>query len=180
MSADAKGDPAARGPSPDRASGASPLRPGEIGFGLALLAFAGVALWRSTAISGVGNITGAGVFPMLASAVMVASALAVLADAMQRRSGGSGSVRAVARYLVSARLLVFLVLMAFYAAAIPLAGFVAASAAFVFVSVAFLWRRGVVWSALVAAVSVGALYLLFRIVFQVVLPTGSLWRGSLS
>lgn len=153
------------------------LRPGELGFALVLVVFAGIAFWRSAEIAGVGSLTSGGVFPMLASAVMIASGLAILRDAWRRRGGGGPRPLAVLAYVAPARLVAFLALVALYAAAIPQAGFVVASAAFVFVSVALLWRRGIVWAAVIAAVSVAALWLVFRVVFQVVLPTGSLWRS---
>ncbi|WP_349369236.1 tripartite tricarboxylate transporter TctB family protein [Salinarimonas sp.] len=152
------------------------LRPGELGVALVLVVFAGVAFWRAAEISGFGSLTSGGVFPMLAAAVMIASGLAILRDAWRRRGGEGLRPLAVLAYLAPARLVAFLALVALYAAAIPQAGFVAASAAFVFVSVAFLWRRGIVWAAVIAAVSVAALWHVFRVAFQVVLPTGSFWQ----
>ena len=39
-----------------------------------------------------------------------------------------------------------------------------------------LTRGGVLWALGVSTVSMAAVYLLFRVVFQVVLPIGSLWQ----
>jgi hypothetical protein len=51
------------------------------------------------------------------------------------------------------------------------------SAAFLFASFWYLWRRGWLVSMALTLVALAAIYAVFRLVFQVVLPTGSLIRG---
>ena len=151
-------------------------RPGELIFALALLAFSVVAFYEAYGISGFSGLTTGGVLPMLAAGVMTASALMVMRDLLKRRTvEGRASLRDVAAFLLPARLLLFVGLLALYALAIPRIGFIAASGGFLFVSIAFLRRRGLVWSAVVSLVAIIAVYVIFRLIFQVVLPTGSLW-----
>ena len=64
-----------------------------------------------------------------------------------------------------------------YLVAMPLIGFILASAAFLFLSFSYLWRKSLVVSLLITAVSVASVYFIFRKLFQVVLPSGSLLQG---
>ena len=151
-------------------------RPGELAFALALLAFSVAAFYEAHGISGFSGLTTGGVLPMLAAGVMTASAVMILRDALKRRTPeGRESLPEIAAFLLPARLLLFTTLLALYALAIPWIGFIAASGGFLFISIAFLWRRGLVWSAAVSLVAIIAVYVVFRLIFQVVLPTGSLW-----
>jgi hypothetical protein len=151
-------------------------RPGETVFGLALLAFALWALWESHAIAGFDRLSGAGVFPMLASGVMAASALAILSETRRRAAPEDGGAAAAARFLLPPRLILFAALMTAFAAAIPPLGFLPAAGAFALAAIWLLWRRGPLRAAAVTALAIAAIWLVFRVVFQVVLPTGSLWR----
>jgi len=152
------------------------LRPGELVFVLVLLAFSLIALREAYAISGLSGLTTGGVLPMLAAAVMTVSGLVILRDVLRRRAPDQrASLSEIAAFLLPARLLAFAALLVLFALAIPWVGFIQASGGFLFLSITFLWRRGVVWSVAVTLVSILAVYVIFRLIFQVVLPTGSLW-----
>ena len=152
------------------------LRPGELIFALILLVFGLVAFHEAYAISGFSGLTTGGVMPMLASGIMTVSGLAILRDVMRRRlSGGNVSLSAIGAFLLPMRLLLFGALLLLYALAIPRIGFIAASGGFLFLSILYLWRRGFVWSAGISLVAILAVYVLFRLIFQVVLPMGSFW-----
>ncbi len=114
--------------------------------------------------------------PMLASGVMVITALVILAGTFQRPPSPNGGLRNLVAYLLPLRVVLFAALVAAYAAAIPVLGFIAASGLLLFVAIWALWSRGVLAALAISLVSVGAIYVLFRLVFQVVLPTGSLWQ----
>ncbi|MEO0382555.1 MAG: tripartite tricarboxylate transporter TctB family protein [Pseudomonadota bacterium] len=150
-------------------------RPGEIVFSVCLLAFSGWALWQSYAISGLESLFGPGVFPMLASAVMVLSGLSILGRTLKERRGQSDNPSSVFAYLFPIRLIVFAPMMVAFAAAMPWIGFFPSAALFILASIAFLWRRNLIWTLAITALSVVAIYVIFRLVFQVVLPSGVLW-----
>ena len=153
------------------------LRPGELVFALMLLAFSLVALREAYAISGFSGLTTGGVLPMLASGIMTLSGLAILRDVVRRRKSGESAPLAAARaFLLPTRLLLFGVLLLLYVLAIPRIGFIMASGGFLFLTIVYLWRRGIVWSAAISLIAILAVYVLFRLIFQVVLPTGSLWQ----
>lgn len=154
----------------------SDRRPGEWLLAVVLLAFSLVALREAYAISGFAGLTTGGVMPMVASAIMTVSGLAILRDVLRRRAlGGEASFGALRNFLLPTRLLLFSVLLLLYALAIPRIGFMAASGGFLFLSILYLWRRGAVWSIAVSLIAILAVYVLFRLMFQVVLPTGSFW-----
>ena len=151
------------------------LRPGERSFALLLVLVAGFVFSEAYAISGFRGLTTGGVMPMLAAGVMVVSSLSILAATLRKARNGSG-LPALFAYLLPLRVVFFALLVAVYAAVIPGLGFLTASGAFLFVAIWALWRKGPVWAAALSAASVLAIYLLFRVVFQVVLPLGSLWQ----
>ncbi|WP_265517188.1 tripartite tricarboxylate transporter TctB family protein [Nitratireductor luteus] len=157
-------------------SGPKTLRPGERVFACLIVLFSAVALWQAFLISGFTGLSQPGVFPMLAAAAMLGSALFILRDTLRarvdhenRRTFAAGMAE-----VVPVKLLVMLVLVAAYLAAMPLIGFVLASGVFLFVSFAFLWRRHVLVCLALSLVSLAIVYFLFRVIFQVVLPQGQL------
>lgn len=152
------------------------LRPGERLFALLLVVFAGYAFRESYGISGFRGLTTGGVMPMLASGVMLVTAIVILAETLRRPPAAESGLRGLQAYLFPLRVVLFTLLVAGFVAAIPVAGFLPSSGALLFVAIWGLWRRGPLAALAISALSVAAIYLLFRIVFQVVLPTGSLWQ----
>ncbi len=160
---------------------AKPVRhPGELVFALVLVVFSVAALWQAYEISGFSGLTSAGVFPMLAAGTMVLAALCILVRtaAKARPDGASGpeSLRFFREVLAPLHLTV-IGLILLYLLAIPWLGFTVSSGLFLFACFALLWRRNLLVSLLLTAVSLGAIYVIFRVVFQVVLPQGTLLRG---
>lgn len=150
------------------------LRPGEQTFALALLLLSGFVFSEAYSISGFKGLTTGGVMPMLAAGVMVASSLTILVRTLSRST--SAEAQTVINYLFPLRTILFASLVALYAITIPYTGFMLASGIFLFIAIWGLWRKGPLWSLAISIVSMAMIYLLFRMVFQVVLPMGSLWR----
>ena len=75
------------------------------------------------------------------------------------------------------RVVIVMLLISGYVFAMPLFGFLPASATFLFLSFSYLWRKSVLVSLLLTFFSVVAVYLVFRQLFQVVLPQGTLLQG---
>lgn len=154
----------------------SDLRPGERVFALLLLAISLIAFREAYMISGFSGLTTGGVLPMLAASVMIMNGFVILRDAFKRRTPESPVSFGVAAFLLPARLVMFTAFLALYAAAIPSVGFMAASGGFLFISIAVLWRRGLLWSAAITLIAILSIYVIFRLLFQVVLPTGFIWQ----
>ncbi len=151
------------------------LRPGERLFALLLVIFSGYAFWESYGISRFSGLTTGGVMPMLASAVMLLTGGVILAETLRKPRAAQSGLPGLIAYLFPLRVVLFTLLVAGFVAAIPVAGFLTASGVLLFVAVWALWRKGPVPALAIALLSVGVIYLLFRVVFQVVLPTGTLW-----
>jgi len=151
-------------------------RPGELAFGIVLVIFSTACLWQAFEISGFAGLSEAGVFPMLAAASMLVSALFILRDTA-RLSAVAGDEKPFFAEICPTRLIVMTGLVLLYLVVMPWLGFVVASSAFLFASIAYLWHRNIIWSLLVSLVSISMIYVVFRMVFQVVLPKGTLFPG---
>ena len=152
------------------------LRPGERLFALLLVIFAGYAFWESYEISGFRGLTTGGVMPMLASGVMLVTGLVIVLDTLRHAPAPEGRVAELVAYLFPLRVVLFTLLVAVYVFAIPSAGFLPASSGLLFIAIWALWKKGPVWALAIASLATGLIYFLFRVVFQVVLPVGSLWQ----
>lgn len=161
-------------------------RPGEMLFSLLLVIFSVTAFWQSYAISGFKGLSEPGVFPMLASAAMLLSSIVILVDVFKlkqaqingRPIGWQQGISKFHKEVVPLRLMVMLFLIAAYVIATPLFGFVISSAAFLLLSFWYLWKKRIFISIALTVVSLAIIYIIFRIVFQVVLPQGSLIQGT--
>jgi hypothetical protein len=154
------------------------LRSGELVFAVLITGFSLAALWQSYKISGFTGLSTPGIFPMLAAGTMLISALFIVVDAVSRRNIES-EPDAVAVRVLTGRLSITVVLIATYVFAMPYLGFTLSSALFLFVAFAYLWRKNMAISLLLTAGTLSAIYLVFRVLFQVVLPRGSLLQGWL-
>lgn len=141
-----------------------------------LVVFAAYAFWESSEISGFTGLTTAGVMPMLASGVLVLTGLVILVEALRSPPAADSSTKGLVTYLFPLRVVLFTLLVALYVAVIPGVGFLPASGALIFIAVWALWRKGPFWSLAISLFSIAVIYLLFRVVFKVVLPMGSLWQ----
>lgn len=154
-------------------------RPGEIIFSIILTVFSVTAFWQSYAISGFTGLTTAGVFPMLASLAMIISSLIITKDALAKQPAEKSNFSSKINEILPITLIYMILIISAYLLAMPYIGFVLSSALFLFVSFLLLWKKGVLLSAALAIFALAIIYLIFRTVFQVVLPQGSLIQGSI-
>jgi len=149
------------------------LRPGELFFVTLIAGFSVVALWQAYEISRFTGLSTPGVFPMLAAGTMLVSALFILNDSLSRRNI-KNSPDHVTVHVLTWRLIIVIALVASYVLTMPYIGFMLSSAAFLLVSFLYLWRKSIGISILLTTATLLVIYLIFRILFQVVLPRGSL------
>lgn len=155
-------------------------RAGEAVFAILCTAFGLLAFWQAYGISGFSGLSTPGVFPLLATGTMVVSGLSIAIATLRRpaEGGPDGAAKRFLRDVLPLRHCLVLLLVLLYLAALPSLGFVVSSGLFLYVAFQFLWRRNPLLTALLAAVSLGAIYVVFRIVFQVVLPQGTVFGGT--
>jgi hypothetical protein len=156
-------------------SGQSTRRPGELVFICLLAVFSAAALWQAHDISGFSGLSQPGVFPMLAAATMLLSCGFILRNTLAKNTSREPGHRAAFRRdILPMRLVIVMAMVGIYLYVMPWLGFVIASGLFLFACFAYLWRKSFLVSLLLAAASLGAVYFLFRIVFGVILPQGTL------
>lgn len=153
-------------------------RPGELIFLVVLLVVGGLAIVEAQRLGGFARLSGPGFFPMLAAVAMVASLLVAI---WRRLLAGEpfGALRRFFHEVLPLRLAVVTILMAAYVLVMPELGFMAATGLFLMAALLYLWRRGFWASLAVTAASLVAIQVIFRLLFQVVLPTGRLWPAGL-
>ncbi len=157
-------------------------RPGEFAFALLIGVFSALALWQAYAISGFDGLATAGVFPMLAAAAMLVAALFVIRDTAAKPRADRRTPETVGgqrQSVLPRRLIVVIGLVVLYVLVMPYIGFMFASAGFLFAVFSYLWRKGLLVSVILTAVTLASIYVVFRILFQVVLPKGTLVQGLL-
>ena len=155
-------------------------RPGERAFALLIGVFSALALWQAYEISGFTGLSTAGVFPMLAAAAMLVAALVVIRDTVARPKAGQRlpeTADGQRRTVLPVRLIVVIGLVVLYVMVMPYVGFMVASAGFLFAVFSYLWRRRLPVTVLLTTVTLASIYVVFRILFQVVLPKGTLVQG---
>ena len=151
-------------------------RPGELAFALLIVVFSVAAFWQSYGISGFSGKTTPGVFPMIASGLMVISSVVILISAMRIPGPPDGSPGFLAEILTLRHIVVISLVLA-YVLMMPLIGFVASSAVFLFCAFQFLWRKHPLLMLALTGATLAIIYVIFREVFQVVLPQGTLLPG---
>lgn len=155
-------------------------RAGEAAFAVILLLFSIAAFWQAYDISGFSGLSTAGMFPMLASAVMCIAALAIILNTFRKPAASRHLTDAAVQFLHAVtplRHLLLLGLILAYVLAMPWLGFLVASGLFLFAAILLLWRRGFWMTLIVSLAALAVIHIVFRVVFQVVLPNGSLFRG---
>ena len=154
--------------------------PGELVFVLILMLVSLVALWQAWRISGFVSWSSPGAVPMLAALVMVVAGAKILRDT-RRVPGPDRSTEAppTSRFfhaITPAVVVWFTLLIVFYMFALEPLGFLVSSFLFLVAAMFALGERRVLHSALVSAVSLAVIYVIFQTAFSVVLPDGVL-RG---
>ncbi len=146
---------------------------------LLLLVFSIGAFYQSYDIAGFSSVSSAGAVPLFASSIMVLSSLVILFKSL--RSGqqltAENRWRERLRVILPWRVLLMVALISAYLYAMPRLGFLLSSGVFLFASLSLLWRRGVVKIGAVTVLSLVVINIVFRTLFQVVLPQGSWLMG---
>lgn len=147
-------------------------RRGESLFVVVLILFSAAALWEAYGIAGFSKWSSPGVFPMLASATMLVCALFILRDS--RAHNAKQEKESLVDSVLPTRIVVISLLMVMYVVAMPTLGFLLDSGLFLFASISYLWTKPIWMALLVSLASLLVIHIVFRLVFQVILPQGTL------
>lgn len=164
---------------PDKETPAETRR-GERWFIIVLILFSALALWQAWKIAGFSALSSPGVFPMLAAGIMLVCALCSLRDhrhtarALQPDNEPLPSGLPDDDSVLPLRVLLVMGLLSLYVLAMPWLGFLLDSGVFLMISLHLLWRKPLWQTVSVSLLSLLIIHVLFRQVFQVILPDGVL------
>jgi putative tricarboxylic transport membrane protein len=154
-------------------------RPGEGVFACLLLIFSFFVVHQAYNISGFTSISSPGALPLLAAAFLLVSSIFISITAFKSAAAPSkelASARGFFPEMAPPVLLVFGVVTLGYISIIDVFGFVLSSALFLFLSTLYLHRKGVIVSLLISVNTLAVIYIVFRVLFKVILPEGSLFE----
>jgi hypothetical protein len=151
------------------------LVPGERLFAFILLGSALFLFAHAYSISGFSSLSSAGFFPMVATGLMVITQLITIACTLRVEGdipAGSSALQEFRRRVTPLDILVFSAMMIGFALALAPLGFVPASFLFLTCSIVYLIRGRFLMAVGVSTLSTALIYVIFRVVFEVVLPKG--------
>ena len=170
-------------------SSQSPLiktrKPGERLFCFLLVMGSTYLFWQAYNISGLSSLSSPGAFPLASATVMVLASCVAFLNTL--KSPAAEGVRFV-YHCFPPVVAIIMALILVYSIVLDSLGFILSSFAFLFISIQFLYRRSVLTTLTITLLSLIVVYIVFRLVFQVVLPEGivpereilsaieSLWR----
>jgi hypothetical protein len=142
-------------------------RRGEDVFGLIMVVFSVGLFWQAHAIAGFSALSSPGAFPMAAAAMMVIGSLIVAYGNLKNTAARDDTP------ILPATVAIFTGLVIAYALLLSPLGFLPSSFLFLFAGMRLLYPRGG-WlrSGVIALGALVAIYVIFRLVFQVILPEG--------
>jgi len=146
-------------------------RPGEVLFNAALFGLSLFMFWQAYGISGFSSLSSAGAFPLAMSGIMIVTVTGILLRSM-KSSAPQGGFAAFRREVLPPVVLIFSLFILAYSMAMKSLGFLLASFIFLLASIWFLERGRFSRALLLSVVSIVGVYIVFRLIFQVVLPEG--------
>ena len=149
---------------------------GESAFGYGLLLFSLFVFYQAYVISGFGGLSTAGAVPMAAAAVMIVCAVLVVIENHRHARRASSEAALPARRVLPRDILVFVALIGLFTLALEPLGFLVSAFVFLVASIHYLHRGAALFTLAVSAAALAVIYVVFRLLFLVVLPEGSLFR----
>ncbi|REG85063.1 tripartite tricarboxylate transporter TctB family protein [Marinomonas pollencensis] len=144
-------------------------KPGERIFCLLLIVVSIFLFWQAYQIAGFSSLSSSGAFPLAASATMVLASCVVFVNTLKLPAAeGIQFFRHCLPPVVS----IIMAIILLYAVVIDSLGFILSSFVFLFVCIQLLYRRSPLFTLAISIVSLIVVYIIFRLVFQVVLPEG--------
>lgn len=144
-------------------------RPGELVFALFLMVASAGLLWNAYGIAGFRALSSPGAIPMATTAVMLLCAVLICWQTLRRTPAKDESLRIA---VFPAPVVGMVALLIGYGLLLRPLGFLPTSALFLFVGIKALSGRSLAFTAIVTALALTIIWLVFRIVFTVLMPPG--------
>jgi putative tricarboxylic transport membrane protein len=152
-------------------------KPGELVFNMLLVLVSLFLVYESYQISGFGELSSPGIFPLLASFTMLVAAMFSLFSCIQLPAP-SHPMTMFMTHILPRPVIIMLFCVMLFALILEGAGFLVSSFLFLFTCLNLFYQRGWKISAVIALAALSVVYAVFRGVFLVVLPEGE-WLESL-
>ena len=144
-------------------------RPGEAGFTILLLLASLFLLWSAYDISGFEALSAPGTLPMVTTLIMCITG-GLIALRTWKLPPVAGEI--FSRDILPTVIVVMALLLLGYALLLKPLGFLPTSFLFLTISIKLLWRQGWGKTLAVALLTLAIIYLVFRIIFSVLMPSG--------
>lgn len=147
-------------------------RPGELLFAAVMFAASGYLVWTAWGIEnpfGPNGLSSPRSIPLASTTVMVIAALLVLANTARLPLDRTESIR---RDILPVTVILFAAFLVLYGILLRPLGFLPTSGLFLVVAIKLLARRGWAWTLSISLFSLFVIWLIFRIVFTVLMPSG--------
>jgi hypothetical protein len=144
-------------------------RPGEAAFAIAITLVSAFLAWTAYEIAGFEALSSPGALPMAAAGTMLVCAIIILAQTLRSRPASDQSLK---KDVVPLPILLTVGLVLAYALLLKPLGFLPTSFLFVLILIRVLSGFSLAFCAAVSAGSVLLIYLVFRIIFNVIMPEG--------
>ena len=147
-------------------------RPGELLFAAVMVAASGYLVWTAWGIEnpfGPNGLSSPRSIPLASTTVMVIAALLVLANTARLPLDRTESIR---REILPVTVILFAAFLVLYGILLRPLGFLPTSGLFLVVAIKLLARRGWAWTLSISLFSLFVIWLIFRIVFTVLMPSG--------
>lgn len=144
-------------------------KPGERLFCFVLVLFSLYLFWQAYQISGFSSLSSPGAFPLATSAAMVLASCVVFVNTLKLPP--AEGVRFIYHCFPPVVAIVMAVILV-YAVILESVGFILSSFAFLFILIQFLYRRSFLTTLSISVLALVLVYIVFRLIFQVVLPEG--------
>lgn len=141
-----------------------------------LFAVSLILLWQAYAISGFSSLSSPGALPMAVAFVMVLSSGKILLDNIRTATRDE---TLFFRDILPPAIIVMMLFIAGYAVLLVPLGFLPTSFLFLALSIFYLRSGGIGFAITVSLGSLVAIYLIFRIVFTVLMPSGIVPEGEI-
>ncbi|MBJ7550284.1 tripartite tricarboxylate transporter TctB family protein [Marinomonas ostreistagni] len=143
--------------------------PGEALFSLAVLVGAAYLFWQAFHIADAGSLSSPASLPIAASTIMVISASIIVIKTL--RMPLHPELR-FSHHIFPPIIALVMALLLIFGLALEPVGFLLSAFCFLLLGFVFLYRGKMLWNIGLAITSLALVYLIFRLIFQVVLPEG--------
>ncbi|NVK41356.1 MAG: tripartite tricarboxylate transporter TctB family protein [Oceanospirillaceae bacterium] len=145
--------------------------PGELFFSLILLLVSCVLFWQAYQIDEFSSLKSPGAFPMAAAAVMFVTSSITFYNTAVKHFRVDGLAKKRISIMPLPVVIILATLLAF-AVVVESVGFLITAYVFLFITIKFLYQSGFLKTAALSLAVLAVIYVVFRLVFQVVLPEG--------